>query len=758
MYVRRLARPFALAVVLVLVTATAASAATPRPTALTATPASSTAITLQWADKSTNERSFEIQRSPANTSTFKQIATPAPNATTYTDTGLTPATGYKYRVRALKPTTGASSWSNVATATTLGGTTPDTTKPSAPAEVGAGAASCSQINVAWSQATDNPGGSGIGKYNLYRNNVLVQSTIAPSNTAADTGLNASTTYSYAVTAVDRAGNESVKSTNVNATTPSCGTVVPVPTGFKADSTSCGFATATWNPIFDPNNTYDIKKFNLYRNNVLTATVNTPATTAVAANLSPLTSYSFAVTAVDSSNRESAKAVPFSLTTPACPPAGAWAKTVGGAGSEVASSVAVDSAGNVIVGGMFAGTADFGGGPVTASPAGEIFVAKYSATRTLLWVNHYAATATYRPELNAVAVDAAGNVFVGGGFFGTLSLGGGALVNGQAGYRDAFLAKYSTTGAHQWSRRYGGPVDDSVNGIAIDSNQNPVVTGSFKGDSVDFGGRTLSHTGGAFGGDETFVVKLSSANATNLFARVTGCSGSDHGRGIAVDAADNVIVTGLVGSSCTFGGGVLLPQNNIDAYVVKYAASGAFAWAKTFGAQWQDRGNAVAVDGSGNVIVAGTFAGVADFGTGPLGRSGLSPWGFVAKFTGSGTPVWSKAFGSDFSTHGHSVAADGAGNVTVTGMFEGTVDFGGGPLTAPQGQGIALPNAYVVQYSATGAHVASNRYGQSNSASHDVAIGPGGAFVTGFFSGTVDLGFGPVTSAGFGDVFILKTGR
>ena len=80
----------------------AGAAAPPRPTALTATAASSSAINLHWTDNSAVETGFEVQRSPANQSKFVKIAQTAANATTYPDTGLPAATAYKYRVRALK--------------------------------------------------------------------------------------------------------------------------------------------------------------------------------------------------------------------------------------------------------------------------------------------------------------------------------------------------------------------------------------------------------------------------------------------------------------------------------------------------------------------------------------------------------------------------------------------------------------------------------------------------------------------------------
>ena len=209
----------------------------------------------------------------------------------------------------------------------------------------------------------------------------------------------------------------------------------------------------------------------------------------------------------------------------------------------------------------------------------------------------------------------------------------------------------------------------------------------------------------------------------------------------------------------------LTQNNTDIYVAKYSPSSSYIWAKSFGGRWPDRGNAIAVDGSGNVVVTGTFADAVDFGNGVLGAPHSNPWAFLVKLAASnGSTVWSKAFGNGFTVYGYGVAADAQGNVTATGAFQGTVNFGGGPLTTPIVSGFPGFNAYVAQYSAAGAHLASNRYGEAGSTSAGNTQGsaavssPSGAIVTGSFAETVDLGYGPTPSAGSSDVYILNTGR
>ncbi len=190
------------------------------PSNLTATVASATQINLSWADNSSNEDGFAVERSTDGT-TFAPLATVAANATTYTDTGLTAATTYTYRVRATS-SGGNSGYSNTAAATTQaagGGELP------APTGLSANVVSSTRIDLAWTDnATSETG------YRVEQSSGLAGFTeIAQlaANTAAYsvTGLTAGTGYSFRVRAAGT--TNSAYSNTVSATTA----VAPVPDGW-----------------------------------------------------------------------------------------------------------------------------------------------------------------------------------------------------------------------------------------------------------------------------------------------------------------------------------------------------------------------------------------------------------------------------------------------------------------------------------------------------------------------------------------------
>jgi Beta-propeller repeat len=90
---------------------------------------------------------------------------------------------------------------------------------------------------------------------------------------------------------------------------------------------------------------------------------------------------------------------------------------------------------------------------------------------------------------------------------------------------------------------------------------------------------------------------------------------DGGFGIAVDAAGNSYVTGYFSGTATFGGNQILPSagSSVDIFVAKYDTSGALQWVKSAGGSGSDYGRGIAVDATGNSYVTGFFSNYATFG-------------------------------------------------------------------------------------------------------------------------------------------------
>jgi hypothetical protein len=455
------------------------------------------------------------------------------------------------------------------------------------------------------------------------------------------------------------------------------------------------------------------------------------------------------------NTPPATSTPTATAVSSTPGALLLAERFGGAGADSGQAVAIDRNGNILVAGFFTGSVDFGSGQAFSSTGQDIFLAKYSPTGQYLWAVHTGNTGSNAAL--GVAADGSGNVVVTGKFENTVDFGCGSLSSALASSYDIFVAKYSPSGTCQWSKRFGSGNDDIGYGVAVDAINNVIVTGVFVG-KVNFGSTSLFSSGSG-SGNSTFVAKYA-PDGTHVWSRnfspTISNNGPDTGYAVAVDGSGDVVVTGSFQGTEYFDGvnGITSTGLSEDIYVVKFAAAdGSFQWVRTFGNVGSDRAYGVAVDGGGNVAITGYFASTVDFGGGSLTSTGPLSV-FLAEYTSAGAYLWARAFTSTGVNSGNGVTVDGGNNVIVTGSFQGTTDFGSEVLNSAGGTDI-----FVAKYTSAGTPLWAQGFGSTGS---DIgyslaADGSNNVVATGYFQGTVSFAGQPLTSAGAVDIFLLKLG-
>jgi hypothetical protein len=196
----------------------------------------------------------------------------------------------------------------------------------------------------------------------------------------------------------------------------------------------------------------------------------------------------------------------------------------------------------------------------------------------------------------------------------------------------------------------------------------------------------------------------------------------------------------------------------DVFVARFEPTGPVRWLLRLGGAGEDQGDALALATDGAVVAVGMFSGQADFAGLHLQRRGDSDC-FVARLSADeGRALWARGFGGQGNTACRSVAVDAAGDLIVTGRFDGTVDLGFGPLRS-----VGLSDTFLLKLSGKdGTPIWARHFGGAgDDIGRDVAVGPSGTlFVVGHFSsavsgeaGAIDFGTGRLTSAGDSDAFL-----
>jgi hypothetical protein len=349
----------------------------------------------------------------------------------------------------------------------------------------------------------------------------------------------------------------------------------------------------------------------------------------------------------------------------------WAVQIGGGGYDQALDMGFDGNENVFVSGTFTDGAIFGsihGTSKTVSGSGNnIFLAKYDPSGTLLWVQTGLSGGGNNEGFGIAVNPASGVVYITGRAQGDLtfsSSNGHTNVVGGPGNWHVYLVKYDSPGNFQWGEVNSSGINSFATAVAFDSADNAYVVGWFQG-NVTFNsrdGHSLSATafsdpdGPAFP-DDGFIVKYDSHGDLKWLNHIGGyrCIAND----VRVAPDGNISTAGFIGninfgdtaaletlltsappgSTMSLGGGTYTNPYNPDIFVATYDPSGVLLGATRIGGAKNDVAGGIAFDDAGNMYLSGMFGGTVDFGGTTLTGPKQSNL-FVAKFTGS-TLDWAK---------------------------------------------------------------------------------------------------------------------
>lgn len=227
---------------------------------------------------------------------------------------------------------------------------------------------------------------------------------------------------------------------------------------------------------------------------------------------------------------------------------------------------------------------------------------------------------------------------------------------------------------------------------------------------------------------------------------TRFGGPSDDTGVSIASASNgdIVAVGSFTGTMNVGGPALSSAGQTDVWVGRYHADGSYVWSVKLGGIGADSALGTTIDAAGDVYVVGHFVGPVDFGGGSRTNAN---GGFLVKLNGtSGAWVWDSVFGASVADLTGGVAVVDGTTVAIGGRFTGTVDFGGGNVTATPSAGF---DSFVAAYAtSSGAHVWSKALvttGNDGDFGGVTATG-GDVIVTAGFFGTATIGGSPLVSA------------
>ncbi|MGB0522471.1 MAG: RHS repeat-associated core domain-containing protein, partial [Flammeovirgaceae bacterium] len=243
----------------------------------------------------------------------------------------------------------------------------------------------------------------------------------------------------------------------------------------------------------------------------------------------------------------------------------WAQTGGTIGVDYGFRMEVDAQGNAYIVGSYTAGANFSGQTLTTQVAGkrDAFVAKYDENGNLKWIKtHGSPNDDY---LNAIAIDAQGNVYLGAHYANTVTVGNQVLTAPSGTTNDLLLIKYDTFGNLIWAQNGNSTGNSGVNALTVAPSGELYIAGWHSGVAT-IGGQTIDHQTGQV----MYVAQLQADGTVSTIHQTVQLSAAGGFYTLNVDADENFIVSGDFTSQIDLDQTTSISSlGGVDGYVAKY---------------------------------------------------------------------------------------------------------------------------------------------------------------------------------------------
>jgi hypothetical protein len=309
--------------------------------------------------------------------------------------------------------------------------------------------------------------------------------------------------------------------------------------------------------------------------------------------------------------------------------------------------------------------------------GFIQIDKFNSDGLLL--NTLNIPVTPNQYMGDIKVDRYENIYICGGFEGTLNLG--TLTLSSIGQESGFLAKLDSTMTFVWAKQFSDSTYSKAYEIGILKEEYIYVTGVFE-NSIDLGPIQLN----GVGNPDMFIGKFYTGDGECLWAKSLAydASTSFGNSSISLDPNGHVLVTGSYEGTLEIEGVKLTSfPGSTDIFVIKLLSTGKLIWAKLCGGSAGDTSHDIESDSEENVYITGSYSGTSYFSPVEIDSRGGTDI-YLAKFNKEGILVDIVTAGGINNDSGADLVLDADENIYITGYFEGESEFSPYVVLSPPG--------------------------------------------------------------------------
>jgi hypothetical protein len=295
----------------------------------------------------------------------------------------------------------------------------------------------------------------------------------------------------------------------------------------------------------------------------------------------------------------------------------WVRRFGSNKNEEINALAIDSTGNIIIGGYFEGNINELNFSKNIIGPKDIFYARVSTNNgNILWFKSLG-NDKYN-SINTIAVRNNGRIFYGANFQGTLTINSNNIVSN--GFDDILIFSSDTNGVILNTLKAGGADFDDVKKIVASPDGSIYVTGSFEG-NASFGSTLLASSGG----DDVFIARINTSVNWH-WAKSLGTSYFlEYGNSLTTDNSGNIYLAATYRDLLEYQGNFLIPYGENDILLAKFLSNGNLSWIKYFGSSGVDLPNSLMFKNN-KIYLTGVYSNViSNFGL------NLNPSGIINTF-------------------------------------------------------------------------------------------------------------------------------